>query len=252
MLSLNYEVYGEDKEGVPPVVLIHGWATSLDLMRDFAQAVAAYTKVYSIDLPGHGKSPEPDDVWGMKEFAQNLRHFLEDREISNAVFIGHSFGGKTVIKFTALFPEFVSKIVLIGASGIRPVPSLRKRIRNHLLGLLRYLIRFKNTEIGRKVYEKWYIPRFASRDYLAAGNLRKTFVKTVNEELHDELMQIDMPALLIWGEKDDESPVSVGMEMKRRIRNSVLKIIPNQGHYPFLGGSGALVTRYVRDFLIAA
>ncbi len=249
MLSLNYEVYGEKKQDMLPVILLHGWATSLDFMRDFALGIAAYTQVYSIDLPGHGKSPEPEGVWGMKDFAECVKGFLDEKGIHTAIFIGHSFGGKTSIKLASLYPQYVSKLVLIGASGIRPVPSLKKRFRNYLLRVLRNLIRFKNTRVGKMVYEKWYIPRFASRDYLAAGSLRQTFVKTVNEELYEELSQIKVPCLLIWGEQDDESPLVVGKEMNQRIGHSELKIIVNQGHYPFIGSTSALVLRYIRDFI---
>jgi pimeloyl-ACP methyl ester carboxylesterase len=249
MVSLNYEVYGDKKEGVAPLVVLHGWANSLEVIKPLAVKLAEYSQVYSLDLPGHGKSPVPDEVWGMKEFAEVLKQFLDEHGLSSVVLVGHSFGGKTGIMFTSLYPEYVRKIVLIGASGIRPEPDFRKRLRNLFLQYLRNFIRFKQTSLGKRIYEKWYIPRFASRDYLAAGPLTKTFVKTVNEELHNELLRIKIPALLLWGDDDDESPPSVGKKMNDLIEGSQLIVLPRQGHYPFLGGTAPLVIKYIRDFL---
>lgn len=249
MIQLNYETYGEDNKGLPPIVVIHGWATSLELMRDFSVSLSAYSKVYSIDLPGHGKSDSPDGVWGMKDFAECLKNFLDSKGIKKAIFVGHSFGGKTLIKFSSLYSSYIDKLILICSSGIRPAPSLKKRIRNAFIRYLRNFIRFKNTKIGNKIYQNWYIPKFASRDYLAAGKIRQTFVKTINEDLYDELRAVNSKCLLIWGEEDDETPLIVANTMNELISDSELKIIPKVGHYPFLGSTKHLVTAYIRDFI---
>ena len=142
----------------------------------------------------------------------------------------------------------VNSFVLIGASGLRPTPTFKKRIYFLFLRYLRAFIRFKNTGVGKKIYENWYIPTFASRDYKNAGPMTKTFVKTLNEELKVELSNIDKPALLIWGMKDDESPPEVGKKMNSLIRNSKLIILEGKDHYPFLGNGLPLVSKYIRDF----
>lgn len=246
---LHSEVFGTQKPGVVPIVLMHGWGNSIETVRALAVQLSAYTVVHALDLPGHGKSAVPDQVWGMNEFAECLKSFLDRHGLARVSLVGHSFGGKTAIKFSALYPGYVEKVVLIGASGIRPKPSLRKRIRSWFLKSLRTLIRFKNTRLGMKIYQEWYIPKFASRDYLSAGPMTRIFVKTVNEELHDELTRIRSECLLIWGEEDDESPYSVGQEMSHLIPHAKLIGLPHQGHHPFIGSASSLVVKYIRDFL---
>jgi pimeloyl-ACP methyl ester carboxylesterase len=248
-MELNFEQYGNRDSPALVTIVMHGWANSLETIKPFAQQLANYGPVYSIDLPGHGKSPIPEEVWGMREFAEELKRFLDQRGLNKVNLLGHSFGGKTAIKFSAAYPELVNKVVLIGASGLRPKPTLKKRLRAEFLKYLRLFIRFKNTAIGARIYRDWYIPRFASRDYLNAGPMTKTFVKTVNEELHDELAAIKAQALLIWGELDDESTISVAQQMKKLLPAATLITLPNQGHYPFVGSSAPLVVKYVRDFL---
>ncbi len=250
-INLHSKTYKNDSNGIGnKIIVIHGWSNSISVIEPLSQLLANFSEVISLDLPGHGQSPVPEEIWGMKDFSACLKNFLDQNNIKKANFVGHSFGGKTLIKFTSEYPEYVDKLVLIGASGIRPTPSLKKRFKFLFLKFLRNFIRFGNTRAGQYVYKNWYIPTFASRDYLNAGPMTKTFVKTINEELHSELAQIQNKTLLIWGEDDDESPKEVAHIMNKLIKNSELILIPHQGHYPFLGGGSGLVSMYIKKFLL--
>ena len=249
-IHLNSKSYLKD--GVSSdkqIVVIHGWKTNLLHIEPLSELLSSYAQVYAIDLPGHGKSDVPQDVWGMKEFADSLKGFLDSKGLKKVILVGHSFGGKTIIEFSSLYPEYIDRIVLLGASGIRPIPAFKKRIRNIFLSFLRKLIRFKNTRLGMRIYQNWYIPKFASRDYLNAGPMTKTFVKTVNEELFTELKNIKAPSLLIWGECDDESPPQVGRKMHELIKGSKLILLPGQGHFPYIGSGVGLLSRYIKEFI---
>ncbi|HMO18670.1 MAG TPA: alpha/beta hydrolase [Oligoflexia bacterium] len=249
-MEVYSEILGSKQHNVLPLIILHGWWNSSHTIRPLAEKLQTFTEIHLIDLPGHGNTPPPKEIWNMQNFAECIKEYLDKKDIKKAHFIGHSFGGKTIIKLAFLYPQLLDHIVLIGASGIRPKPKLKRKIYFSFLALLRKFIRFKNTKLGQRIYQNWYIPRFASRDYLNSdGIMRQTFVKTLNEELKQELTDIMAPTLLIWGENDDESPPQVGKEMASLIKNSHLVLIPNQGHHPFLGGSGALVAGYIRDFL---
>jgi pimeloyl-ACP methyl ester carboxylesterase len=247
--ELSFEVHGMCAEGRVPLLIMHGWGNTKETVRPLSDQLSSYTQTVAIDLPGHGQSAVPNSVWSMTDFSEAVAHFLEQRGLTKVDIVGHSFGGKTAIKFAAQFPDRVNKIVLIGASGLRPTGSLKRRVRMLLLRWLRWGIRFKNTRWGERVYREWYIPRFASRDYLNAGPMRAIFVKTVNEELQEELAALTVPVLLLWGSEDNESPVEVAHKMKGLIRNSRLIVLPGQGHHPFCGSGCSLVIRYIRDFL---
>lgn len=248
-MTLNAEQYGQVREGALPTVVLHGWANSLETIKPLSLQLANYTEVHALDLPGHGKSAVPETVWGMREYADAVKGYLDAHGLTRVNLVGHSFGGKTSIVLSALYPEYVERMVLIGASGIRAKPTFKKRVRNFYLKMLRTFIRFRNTAIGARIYRDWYIPRYASRDYLNAGPMTKIFVKTVNEELHAELASISIPTLLLWGEQDDESTPAIGAEMNSLIKGSKFIVLPNQNHFPFLGTSAPLVVKYIRDFL---
>ena len=76
--------------------------------------------------------------------------------------------------------------------------------------------------------------KLGSKDFQAAGDLRRTFVKVVNEDLKDYLPRIKSPVLLVWGENDRETPLKDGQLMKELIPDSRLEVIPGGGHFSYM------------------
>jgi len=68
--------------------------------------------------------------------------------------------------------------------------------------------------------------KFGSVDYLNAGNMTDIFRKIISEDLQSVLSRISIETLLIWGEKDTETPVLDGKIMEREIQNSKLITFP--------------------------
>ena len=76
---------------------------------------------------------------------------------------------------------------------------------------------------------------FASSDYLALNALeRETFKNIVNLDLTDYLENIKTETLILWGDKDTATPLSDGVLMKKKIRDSELIVFRNSTHYSYL------------------
>lgn len=73
-IRLFYEESGKD--GGVPVVLMHGWGCDHTTVKSIASILEPGMKVYNIDLPGHGKSQEPTEVWGIEEFTRTVEQFI--------------------------------------------------------------------------------------------------------------------------------------------------------------------------------
>ena len=77
--------------------------------------------------------------------------------------------------------------------------------------------------------------KFGSSDYKnARGVLRDTLVKSVNEDLSDEIQNIKVKSLIIWGDKDTSTPIDDAYYFKDNIIDSELHIINGAGHFPFV------------------
>ena len=77
--------------------------------------------------------------------------------------------------------------------------------------------------------------KFGSADYQAASPMmRKVLVKTVNEDLRDFLPFVKTSTLLIYGENDTATPVSLAKIMEKEIADAGLVVLKNSGHFAFL------------------
>ena len=64
--------------------------------------------------------------------------------------------------------------------------------------------------------------------------MHKTFINIINEDLTEYLKNITSETLLIWGEKDQDTPLKDAYKMNNLIKESALIIYPNASHYSYL------------------
>jgi pimeloyl-ACP methyl ester carboxylesterase len=103
-------------------------------------------------------------------------------------------------------------------------------------------------EIGRRIIAR-RLERSGSRDYRAAGRMRPTLVKLVNEDLAALLPAIQAPTLILWGDLDREVPKGAMEIMQARIAHSRLVVFEGAGHFPFLDAPeefGRTLTAFLR------
>ena len=217
-----------------PVVLLHGWGTSSQSLAPLCGDLADAYRVLAVDLPGFGWSQAPPVAWGTADYAEHLRRLLEQAGIERAALIGHSFGGRIAISLAATRPAGVSRLVLVASAGIRPPRRAGIHVRVTTAKLARWFFSLPGWgRTGQRIIAKVY-GRFGSRDYRAAGLMRPTFVKVVNEDLTPLLPSIQVPTLIVWGDQDQEVPRSAMEIMAARIPQARLVVFEGAGHFPFL------------------
>ncbi|MBC8589491.1 alpha/beta fold hydrolase [Paratissierella segnis] len=244
-LALNYIVEGEGS----PAVILHGWGCHIETVMSIVNILKERYKVYCIDLPGFGKSDKPKDVLGSFDYARIVKKFLESMDVKKAVFIGHSFGGKLSIIFGSKYPECVEKIVLIDSAGLIPKRGIKYYFKVYSFKTLRFIYKHLFFWIkDDKRMEKFY-KKFGSDDYKNSdGIMRRILVKVVNEDLKPILKDIKVPTLLIWGDKDDATPLYMAKIMEKEIEDSGLVILEGTGHYSYLEDYSKF-TAVIKSFL---
>ncbi|MDE6458923.1 MAG: alpha/beta hydrolase, partial [Muribaculum sp.] len=112
-----------------PIVLMHGWGCNTTTLASIEKvAVDAGCKVYNIDFPGHGESPDPPAVWGVEEYTQVLEKIVDAEAISRPSLLGHSFGGRVGILYSSHHDD-VDKLILVDAAGIKPRRSAKYYVK---------------------------------------------------------------------------------------------------------------------------
>lgn len=231
-ISTNYLAVGQGD----PVLLLHGWGANMDL---YAQLVALLSKKYfviALDMPGFGKTAEPERPYCVDDYVDFVLEFLKQFDISHLSLVGHSFGGRVIIKMVNReLPYTIDKIVLVDSAGIKPQGSKKKTFRQTCYKVGKW---FATRKLIAKCFpgmlEKLRV-KFGSADYAAASPMmRQCLVKVVNEDLTHLLPGISAPTLLVWGENDTATPLSDAKIMEKQIPNAGLAVIKNAGHYAFL------------------
>ena len=241
-------VYYEQAGAGSPVILLHGWGGRAAAMRPFIDWLGAECSVVALDFPGFGQSALPPTPWGVGDYARSLVLFLDTFGLATCAVVGHSFGGRVAIKLAATAPERVAKLVLVDSAGLRPRTTPGQSIVSAALKCARLVLSAPGLGAVRGRAERMARARLGSEDYREAGPLRETFVRVIAEDLRPLLPQIRAPTLLLWGELDDQTPVSDARIMEREIPDSGLVVLRGAGHFCYLDRP-ADACRVVRSFL---
>lgn len=232
---LHYEETGP--EDGRPVILMHGWGCDHTTVRSIAQCLESGLHVFNLDLPGFGKSVEPDSVWGVPEYSQFIFKFIDKLRLKNPALIGHSYGGRVAIMMASQHP--FSKMVLVDAAGIKPKRSLNYYIKVYSFKLAKiiYLIIYGEGRGAQKIAQRR--AKSGSSDYQKASpKMKAVMSKSVNQDLTPLLPKIKASTLLVWGENDTATPLRDAKIMERYIPDAGLVSFPNAAHYSFLDQPG--------------
>lgn len=111
-IKLNYIEKGKGT----PLVLLHGNGGSLECFRSQIEYFSKKYRVIALDTRGHGKSPRGDKPFTIKQFADDLKDFLDERGIKRAILFGFSDGGNIALTFALKYGKYVEKLILNGAN----------------------------------------------------------------------------------------------------------------------------------------
>ena len=212
-IALNYKVSGCG----PELILLHGWGMNLETFDNLCRELSEDFTVYQIDLPGFGLSDIPY-AFTIDDYVEIINKFINELKIINPVILGHSFGGRIAIKYASIYD--VDKLILVSTPGIKEKFSIKKYIK---IKIYKFFKKLKfNFNMG-------------SNDYRNANSiLKKVLVMAVNYDLTESLLKINVPTLLIYGQKDKTVPLYIGKKLNQLIKGSGLVVVPNCSHFPYV------------------
>ena len=249
-VEITYTLCGN---GTRKLLLLHGWGCDISLMQPVANPLQDQFQILIPDLPGHGESGRPPEPWGVPEYAECLLHLLRDQDFIPCHVIAHSFGCRVAAWIAANDPSVFQKMIFTGAAGIRPRLSAEAQKRSaRYQKLKQFCETAKRIPLMNRTAEKMeeqLRKKYGSRDYNALDEeMRKTFVKVINQDLSDLYGRFQASTLLIWGDADTETPLWMGKEMEKRIPDAGLVTLEGGSHFAYLEQLDRFVL-IVRQFL---
>lgn len=222
MTQINYEIFGQGQ----PLILVHGWGGSINSLKKLAQLLSQKFQTIIIDLPGFGQSDLPEKNWGVGEYGKAIINLLDQLNIKTCYYFGHSFGGSLGIYLASQYSNRIAKLILCDASYQRSgQTSQATQTIKKLVNKFSWLKKIEDPV--KKIYYRIFFP---NSDLLKYPKLETNFRKIMTEDLTPFLKKIYCPTLILWGEKDQQTPISYALNLNKQIKDSQLKTFPNIGH----------------------
>jgi pimeloyl-ACP methyl ester carboxylesterase len=231
--EIAYERVGEG----PPLVLVHGAAVDSRMWRPQLAALADEFTVVAWDEPGAGRSSDVPADFALADYANCLAALIETLDLGPAHVAGLSWGGTLAQELYRHHPNLVSTLLLVdtyaGWKGSLPEGEVRARVQGvrQMLTAADHL--FDPTLPG--LFAGGPPARFVPLLEAMAADVRPESMRTAllvmaEADQRDLLPHIAVPTLLIWGELDARSPLSVARQFEDAVPEAKLVVIPGAGH----------------------
>ncbi len=234
-----------------PLVLIHGSNASLHTWEPWVGELGDSYRVITLDLPAHGLTGAvpgtPYDTYDANAMVAFVDAVLSKMGVTRFALGGNSMGGRISWMYTLAYPEKVSHLILLNASGIPRPEGFEPPFVFRLLGMPviggllsqitpRSLVEdgVKSTFTDKSKVTDEMIDRYWELTLMDGSREanRIRFSTYGPDTLYERLGEIQAPTLIVWGEDDALVPVSSAHEFDKRIPDTQLIIYKGVGHIP--------------------
>ncbi|BBH53652.1 alpha/beta fold hydrolase [Fluviispira sanaruensis] len=238
-------------EGSSVILLLHGFALSVEFWSENILEFSKNHKVIALDLLGFGLTDKPKTKPQLEEHPRFVFEFLQKLSIKKVKVVGHSMGGLIAIKFAQMHPEMVESLVLVGSAGFkREIPLHFSILSLPFVGeiLVKPNKRGLASALRRNTFDKNIIKKdkidllynmslhpqmgktllWINRSAINLFGFKNKIIKTIKKEIH----KLHMPVLIIWGREDSIIYVSHAQAGQELIKHAQVVIFENCGHLP--------------------
>lgn len=236
-LTIAYAAAGRG----PPLVLLHGGIDDSRSWRWQVEGLADTFRVLAWDAPGCGRSSEPPESWRMPDYADCLAAWLDAIGIKRAHVLGLSWGSSLALEFYGRHPDRAVSLILASAyagwAGSLAPDEVAARLESVLAAAdlsSEDLPELWSSFVAdgappELVHELTAIWADNAGERHPAG-YRAMARSMAEADLRPVLPRIAVPTLLLYGDRDERSPLAVATELRDQIPSSKLVVIPGAGH----------------------
>ena len=228
-----------------PILLLHGFDSSLLEFRRLLPQLAASRQTWAMDLFGFGLTERLiDSQVSPDAIKDHLYYFWKTAIAKPIVLVGASMGGAAAIDFALTYPDVVQKLILIGSAGLRKGTVAGKFLVSPLDRLATNFLR--SPKVRREVSLKAYAdPKFVTTDaevcaslHLAMPQWSESLISFTKSggygSFANQLPYLQQETLILWGDRDRILGIQDAPKFQAIIPNSKLVWIENSGHVPHL------------------
>lgn len=234
----------------PAVLMLHGFASSLDTWRPLAPFVAARHRVIAVDLMGFGLSGRPDGDYSPPGQARLLLGLLDQLGVDRVRVVAHSWGSSVALALTLAAPERVDRLALYAAWVYdEQLPPFFRWARAGGLGEVLFAAYYRerpDERMARAFYDPGLITEAYVEQVVASldrpGTVAAALAAARGQDfsaLAPRYRTVVQPTLLLWGREDAVAPVAFGERLARDLPRARLVVYPRCGHFPMVEAAAA-------------
>jgi len=238
--------------GEPSLVFLHYWGGSSRTWDEVIGHLADQHRSIALDHRGWGESDAPPQGYSLSDLANDAQNVVAALELQRYVIVGHSMGGKTAQLLASRRPAGLAGLVLVAPSPPSPtvLPNEQREALLHAYDSRESIAYVRDhilTALPLTDAQKERVIEDSLRGAAAAKLAWPT--QAMLEDIRTEAGRINVPTLVISGERDQVDPTPrLREEVLPCIAGSQLQVLPQTGHLPMLEASEALA-QAIRQFV---
>ena len=210
------------------IYIVHGWTYSIEPWNSVVSILRSKgVTVHQLRVPG--LTHPSDAVWDIDGYVEWLRGELEGAE--KPIVLGHSNGGRISLNFLKKYPDSLEKLILLNSAGIN-VSNQKISLKRRIFKLLAKIAKpLRYIPIVRKVVYRI----IGGSDYdQAPANMKKTLNNMLVSDAGLDISDIDAPTTILWGQKDQITPLAQGRKMVDTLPRAKLREFEDWAHAPYI------------------
>lgn len=241
--------YTDQGEG-PVVLLVHGFASALDVWQPVIPALESDFRIVALDLKGFGWTDRPEGDYSPQEQAQIIFGLMDELGVQDVSVVAHSFGAAVALAMVLDEPSRVTRLVLYDAFVYQDqLPNFFHWAQVDGVGETLFALYYDQRPDERMTlafYDPEWVTQAFVDDIEAALDRPGTHaaaLATVRDmglsEMETDLSSIDQPVLLLWGQDDIVTQIEYAERLQADLIHSDLRVFPRCGHFPMIEATDA-------------
>jgi pimeloyl-ACP methyl ester carboxylesterase len=213
--------------------------------------LAGRARCVALDLPGFGHSDPPVGEFTLDSAADRLAEALHALALGPSAVCGHSLGGPLAVRLGLRHPGLVSRLILVGPSGLRPAPPWQDRVvklvplytaaRRAPFPWERWLLRItplRHAALRSLVDNPSTVDDETARNLVDGGREARSLREAIDDSfatgLGEEAARAAVPVAAIWGDRDRMVPPGDSQVLRDALPSADIRFLPGCGHLPMV------------------
>lgn len=206
------------------IILLHGALGTAAQLEPLKQLLAGKYEVHTLNFPGHGGTTLPEEPFSIPVFAQYVSDYITRNKLEQVSIVGYSMGGYVGMYLAKHSPEKINKIITLATKFHWDEATAQQETK-----MLDPQQTLAKVPAFAGMLEKSHAPN----DWKVVMNNTAAMLMALGQKntlLPEDYPTINVPCLLLLGDRDKMIPLKETVETYQRLPNAQMGMLPNTPH----------------------